>query len=138
MTLATLAACGCKSHQETLISAQPEFLPDEEWVLTEMRGREVSYLEGQRKATAVFNPEAGTIHGSNGCNTYHGNFKDHGEGRMTLSDISSTKMACPQAFHKLESTFMQLLRRCDGYTLGAYSLELKEGEKTVLTFSKGK
>jgi len=137
MAIFGLMASGCKSHKE--VTANPidaQFQTGEVWVLSAMNGRKVKYLEGQPTATVAFNPEAGTLNGRNGCNKYFGGFKDLGEGRMILSDISSTKMACPEAFHKLESTFMQLLRKCDGYNLGAYSLELLQGDKVLLSFDK--
>ena len=131
-----LMAFGCKSHKTAVVNAAPEFNPEETWVLVSMRGKEVFYQEGQSKATLQVNPEAGTFSGVNGCNRYFGTFKDLGNGKMALSDFNGTKMACPEAFRKLESSFMQLIRKCDGYRLEAYTLELLQEDKVVLTFEK--
>ena len=43
-------------------------------------------------------------------------------------------MACPESFRKLESSFMQLLKKCDGYELTQGTLKLKQKDRVVLTF----
>ena len=137
LSLGLISTGSCKSHKQAASNAtQLEFNANEVWVLNAINGKRVKYLDGQKPATIVLNPEAGTCSGSNGCNRFFGNFKDFGQGKMLLSDISSTKMACPEAFHKLESSFMQLLRKCDAYTLDAYTLDLKQGDKVLLSFDK--
>ena len=129
---------GCKSHKNNVVNARPEFNAEETWQLSEMKGKEVTFLEGQKKVTIQINTEAGTFSGNSGCNRYFGNFKDLGNGKMTLSDFNGTKMACPEAFHKMENSYMQLLHRCDGYRLSEYSLELLQGDNVLLTFEKVK
>ena len=61
-------------------------------------------------------------------------FKDLGNGKMELSDFNGTKKACPESFRKLENSYMQLFRKCNGYNLGAATLELLQDDKVVLTF----
>jgi heat shock protein HslJ len=129
---------GCKSHKNNVVNASPDFNAEETWQLAELRGKEVAFLEGQKKITIQINTEAGTFSGNSGCNRYFGNFKDLGNGKMILSDFNGTKMACPEAFHKMENSYMQLLHRCDGYRLGEYSLELLQGETVLLNFEKVK
>ena len=137
-TILSLMFVGCKSQKNTVVNARAEFDPDQVWVLTEMQGKDVVYQEGQAKATIQINTEAGTFNGKNGCNRYFGNFKDLGDGKMVLSDFNGTKMACPESFRKLESNFMQLIRKCNGYELDEYRLVLKQGDKELLTFEKEK
>ena len=127
---------GCKSHKKAVVAATPEFNAEQTWQLAEMRGKEFSPLEGQKKITIQINPEAGTFSGCSGCNRYFGNFKDLGNGRMELTEFNGTKMACPEAFHKVESSFMQLLHRCNVYKLDEYSLKLLQDDKVLLSFEK--
>ncbi|MBO7489341.1 MAG: META domain-containing protein [Bacteroidales bacterium] len=136
ISIVAVMLSGCKSHKETVVNVRPEFNAEEVWQLGEMKGKEVVFLEGQKKITIQINPEAGTFSGCSGCNRYFGNFKDLGDGKMVLSDFNGTKMACPEAFHKMENNYMQLLQRCDGFNLSEYSLELMQGEKVLLTFEK--
>lgn len=127
---------GCKSHKDSVVNAQPEFNPDVVWQLSDIRGKEVTFLDGQKKINIQINTEAGTFSGNSGCNRYFGTFKDLGNGKMTLSGFNGTKMACPEAFHKIENNYLQLLRRCDGYRLSEYTLELLQDDKVLLTFEK--
>ena len=127
---------GCKSHKETVVNAHPEFNAEEVWQLGEMRGKAVVLSEGQKKVTIQINTEAGTFSGCSGCNRYFGTFKDMGNGKMKLSDFNGTKMFCPEAFHKVENNYMQLLHRCDGYRLSEYTLELLQDDKVLLSFEK--
>ena len=136
MALTALMTCGCKSHKKALVTVQPEFQPEEVWVLTAMREKEVVYQEGQRRCTIQVNPEAGTFSGCSGCNRYFGTFTDLGGGRFQLTDFNGTKMACPAEFMKLESSYMQLLRRADTYSIGEYTLDLLQDGKVLLTFAK--
>lgn len=134
--LISVTACGCKSHKNVIVNAQADFATNDVWQLTEMNGREVSLKKGQKIPTIQFNTEAGTFSGNNGCNRYFGSFKDMGNGQMALADFNSTKMACPEAIHKLESKFMELLQRCNRYEIGQYKLQLKNGDRALLTFEK--
>ena len=136
ITILVLTAFSCKSHKATTVTPTPQFVTDEEWELVSIIGKDVVYQEGQHKATIHFNPEAGTFGGSNGCNQYFGSFKDLGNGKMALGNFNGTKRACPESFSKLEKTYMQVIHRCDGYRLDAYTLELLQGDKVLLTFEK--
>ncbi|MBP5189513.1 MAG: META domain-containing protein [Bacteroidales bacterium] len=137
-TLISFMTIGCKSHKDNVVNARPEFNAEETWQLATMRGKEVTFAEGQKKVSIQINPEAGTFGGNSGCNRYFGTFKDLGNGKMELSDFNGTKMACPEAFHKMENNYMQLLHRCDAYRLTEYSLELLQGDKVLLSFEKVK
>ncbi|MBQ7063097.1 MAG: META domain-containing protein [Bacteroidales bacterium] len=130
------ALAGCRTPQETLVSVQTEFAADETWQLTAMRGREVTLAEGQGQLTLQINPEAGTFSGFSGCNRYFGTLQLGRDGHLTFSDFNGTKMACPEAFHRVESSYLQHLRKCDTYILEQYRLQLLQGDKPMLTFEK--
>ncbi|MBQ6237579.1 MAG: META domain-containing protein [Bacteroidales bacterium] len=136
LTILMIMTIGCKSHKDSVVNAHPEFNSAEVWQLSDMRGKEVTFLDGQKKINIQINTEAGTFSGTSGCNRYFGNFKDLGNGKMLLSEFNGTKMACPEAFHKMENSYLQLLRRCDGYRLSEYTLELLQDDKVLLTFEK--
>ena len=136
---ASLAITSCKCHKDTpIVNVKVEFNPDDIWELTLMQGKAVKHLEGQKTIYIQLNPEAGTFNGSNGCNQYSGRFKDFANGEMILSDFNGSKTACPEQIHKAESDYMALLRRCNGYILGEYTLELTQNGKVLLTFEKTK
>jgi len=65
-----------------------------------------------------------------------GNFKDLGNGKLALSEVSSTKMACPEPFMKVERLYLPVLNKVNGYKLGEYTLELLQGNAVVLTYEK--
>lgn len=136
LSILMIMTIGCKSHKDSVVNAHPEFNSAEVWQLSDMRGKEVTFLDGQKKINIQINTEAGTFSGTSGCNRYFGNFKDLGNGKMLLSGFNGTKMACPEAFHKMENSYLQLLRRCDGYRLSEYTLELLQDDKVLLTFEK--
>lgn len=133
--IALLGACK-SNRQSAVVSVEPQFEKDVEWKLTAVKGKKISYAEDQKLATIQFNPEAGLVSGSAGCNRFFGNFKDLGNGKMILSDIGSSKMMCPETFMKVENIYLPQLRKVDGYILGEYQLELLQGDKVVLTFEK--
>ena len=136
MTIMAMTCLGCKSPKETVVNATASLDSEANWKLVAMHGKAVRLVEGMKPITIHFNLEAGTFSGSSGCNRYFGNFKDLGEQKMKLSEFNGTKMACPESFHKIENGYMQLLRRCDAYRVGEYTLELMQGENVLLSFEK--
>lgn len=135
---AVLALCtSCRCHKKAaVVTVEPKFETEVVWKLTAVKGKKINYAKDQKIATIQFNPEAGLVSGCTGCNRFFGNFKDFGKGKMELSEISSTKMACPEPFMKVEGLYLPVLRKVDGYNLGEYQLELLQGDKVVLTFEK--
>ena len=131
-----LAACGNSKSAVKDTTQQTAIAPEkgQVWQLVAMRGKSVSRTDNI--ITLMFNPEAGTFQGHSGCNRYFGNFKDLGKGKMELSELNATKMACAESFHKMEGAYMALLRRCDGYNLGEYTLELTQKGKVLISFEK--
>lgn len=131
-----MAFVSCKCHSKAASGVEVKFDAEEMWLLTEMQGKEVTLAEGQKKPAIQFNPEAGTFSGFSGCNRYFGQFKDLGKGKMELGSINGTKMACPEPFHKVEGAYLALLRRCDGYKIDEYTLQLTQRGKVLLSYEK--
>lgn len=140
LTVSFAILCGafsCKSQKKVATSnVHTEFETKEVWELVSIRGKQVKYSEDQRHITIQFNPEAGTVNGCSGCNRYFGNYQSSPDGKMTLSEMNGTKMACPEPFMKLERQYMPILQKVDGYRLGEYTLELLQKENIVLVFEK--
>lgn len=126
----------CKSQKDVVVNVDAHFEAEEIWLLTELQGKEFVPAEGKQKISIQFNPEAGTFNGHSGCNRYFGNFKDLGDGKMELGEINATKIACSEAINRIESSYIVLLRRCDGYRLGEYRLELTQKDKVLMAFEK--
>lgn len=134
---ATLASCKChKSTTAPVVTVEARFEAGDTWMLTSMQGKEYTPTEGRKKISIQFNPEAGTVNGNSGCNRYFAQFKDLGGGKMELNELNATKKACSESIHKVETAYLLLLRRCDGYRLGEYTLELTQNDKVLLTFEK--
>lgn len=127
---------GCKSQKNVVVNSEAQFDAEEMWMLVEVQGKDFVPADGIRKINIQFNPEAGTFNGHSGCNRYFGQFKDLGDGKMELGEINATKKACSESINKMESSYIALLRRCDGYRLGEYRLELTQRDKVLLAFEK--
>lgn len=136
-TIILLTVGGCKCTKKTAANnMQPKFEAQEEWELVSIRGKKVSYEEGQTPVTIFFNPEAETMGGRSGCNRYFGSYKNSTDGHLSFGEIGGTKMACPEPFMKLERQYLQTLNKVDHYDLGEYQLILLQGETELLKFDK--
>ncbi|MDO4216846.1 MAG: META domain-containing protein [Bacteroidales bacterium] len=135
--LALVSMGGCKSHKETVkINVEPKLEEGVVWHLMTVRNKQMVYEPHQQPATIQFNPESGVISGNAGCNKFFANYKDHGDGKIEFSEITSSKMACPEPFMKIERTYLPVLSKVDGYRVGEYTLELLQGDKVILTYEK--
>lgn len=54
--------------------------------------------------------------GSGGCNTWSAEYR-LGPGTIELSDLTSTRRACPEPLMRQESTYLALLQRVDRYVV---------------------
>ncbi|MCQ2277954.1 MAG: META domain-containing protein [Bacteroidales bacterium] len=139
MTALMIAMCGCKSHknQASNNTMQPKFEENVEWQLVTIRGKRVEYKEDQRHVTISFNPEANNVSGCSGCNRYFGTYEANiSKGLLSLGEMNSTKMACPEPFMKLERQYLSALQKVDRYDMGEYELKLYQGATEVLGFEK--
>lgn len=135
ITLLSLGSCKCHK-QEVVINAVPTLEETDTWQLTKMRGKKIEYAESQQPVTLKFNPEAGTISGRSGCNRYFGSYSTTNDGTISIGEIGSTRMFCPDAFMRLERQYLQSLSKVNHYQLGEYALTLLQGETILLEFEK--
>jgi heat shock protein HslJ len=99
-------------------------LAGSEWQLVELQGEAVA-----GEITLTFG-EDGAISGSGGCNTYGGSYTV-GDGRLTLSQLYSTEMAClEENLMAQEMAYLQALQ-------SAASYEMTTEDQLVVTLMQG-
>jgi heat shock protein HslJ len=119
-------------------STPPEGGPGESPPLTELEGTHWSLvrLNGRELAPDTFislEIAGGGISGNAGCNGYGGSFSSAEPGKLQLSEISSTAMACePEIRMQQEGEFLQALQHATGYRLVEGQLELLDASGEVL------
>ena len=93
-----------------------------EWVLS--RFYEDQPLAIHPEITLVF--DGGRVSGSSGCNRYFAGIKETGElpGDLKVSEVGSTRMACPDEVMILENRFLEALANVTRYGFLAGKLAL--------------
>lgn len=99
------------------------------WKLTELEGTAVTASPHQREANIVFNLE-NRVTGSDGCNSLSGTYTIESE-QLTLSELTSTKMACEEGGEQADA-FRNSLGRVSGFNIQADQLELLDDTGAVL------
>lgn len=72
------------------------------------------------------------VTGFDGCNEFTGKFETD-KSTITFSGFLSTQKACPD--NKISARYMDLLTRCNGYSITPSKLFLFINKKAVLEFS---
>jgi heat shock protein HslJ len=104
------------------------------WTLVTMNG--VRNTVGLVPTTALFDPEAkpgqGAVGGVAMCNNYRGGYTVE-EDRLTVTELASTKVRCPETVMQTEATYLELLRAAQSYQVFGQTLIITS-EKGLLTF----
>ena len=76
-------------------------------------------LDGRPAAGATFRLQQGrpVAGGATGCNIWSGEYR-LADGRIALSDITTTRRACAEPLMRQEAAFLQLLGEVDRYSIG--------------------
>lgn len=93
------------------------------WKLAELNGK--SFMTDstfRREAHIVFKEENNRMTGNGGCNTIGGVFRTEGQNRISISNLISTKMACPRM--DLETEFLNSLQKAHSFSLNGDTLAL--------------
>ncbi len=104
-----------------------------EWTLTSLDGRRPAT---DTRITLEFNN--GVIEGQSGCN-YYGATYEAKQGRLKLSRLGVSDMACPEpaGVMEQEAAYMRLLLRAANYRASGDRLEIQDKRgKTLLVFSR--
>ncbi len=100
-----------------------------QWSLVELPGKEFSVDPDAKRPYFVID-EGGKVAGFAGCNQFGGKCVDIGDQRLKLSQLVSTRMACPEL--ELEGAFMSSLERVDRYRVLGATLYLYQGEELLV------
>ncbi len=98
------------------------------------KGNLQTVLEGT-EITATFNSQGSQIEGSGGCNTYFGEYQASKNG-LSISDLASTEMACPdpEGVLEQEQQYLSALQAAEGYTIEDGELRISSSGERVLIF----
>ena len=106
------------------------------WKLTELLGKPIDTTIKRKPLFLQFDPN-GSVTGSGGCNNISGTYTADPNGKMTLSKMISTRMACPAM--QDESAFLQALSKVNTYIVAGDQLQLTTGKMApMLVFEAAK
>ncbi|MDR0798285.1 MAG: META domain-containing protein [Dysgonamonadaceae bacterium] len=126
----------CKSKQETAKVAEPVSidgsLVNKHWKLVELFGEPVKY-EGENAKEAYITLKEGSneVSGNLGCNTFHGSYQLGAPGRISFSQMASTKMMCINNM-TIEDQMSKALNTADSYTISGNKLILNRARMAPL------
>ncbi len=118
----------CKSHK-TNQQGNGTSLENIRWKLTKLDAETISTPTNGKEIYIQLNK--GKIDGFSGCNKIGGKYKIN-DNNLKITDIISTKMACPEM--KLENTFTQALSKTESYTLKDKTLSLTSSDNSIIIF----
>jgi heat shock protein HslJ len=122
-----------------LVSCSPKLAPDsnwgyQRWVLIELKEVPVQQSGGARDAFIEFFPAEKRFTGNGGCNRINGNYVIEKRSEIRLTDISSTKMACPDL--AFENTFLETLGKVNRFEISDNNMLLKDDNKVLLILQR--
>jgi heat shock protein HslJ len=107
-------------------------LEGEEWRLLVMGWN----LPVPDNSTITLTVEGDRVAGSSGCNSYFGGITDLEPGRISIGEVGSTMMACPEAAMVLEQRFLGAVANASSYSFLAGRLALtcdtEDGSTTLI------
>jgi uncharacterized lipoprotein NlpE involved in copper resistance len=103
-----------------------EYIENKKWVLVELLGKKIEEEVGKKQAYVMFNGELSRISGNNSCNTFNGSYELKGMGRISISGLAMTQMACIEM--ETAASFNDVISKVDNYSV-------KDG---ILNFNKAK
>ncbi len=119
----------------SIISCSPKLAPDhnwdmKRWTLYELKTVPVQLSGTEKDANLLFVPAQQQFNGTGGCNRISGSYAISKKGKISFSNVVSTKMMCgDQAF---EDRFLEVLNEVDGYAMEGTSMLLKKGKEVVM------
>jgi heat shock protein HslJ len=105
-------------------------ITDTHWKLTELLGKPVDTAVKRKEMFLQFDKEGGRVTGSGGCNSVSGTYTVEANGKITMSKMISTRMACPAM--QDESAFLQALSKVNTYIVSGNQLQLTTGKMAPL------
>jgi copper homeostasis protein (lipoprotein) len=122
-----------KQSADTIANAP---ITDTYWKLTELLGKPVDTTIKRKPLFLQFD-QNGSVTGNGGCNNISGTYTADPNGKLTLSKMISTRMACPAM--QDESAFLQALSKVNTYIVAGNQLQLTTGKMApMLVFEAAK
>lgn len=106
-----------------------------EWKLTELNGKAVVPDTTFPQYPHLIFQEKERISGNLGCNGFGGNIKFEKGNAITITELTSTEMACPNL--EVEQEFFEVLNNAKSYTVQNDVLTLSNDKKEVTAELKG-
>ena len=98
---------------EYLVAHDDAPLLGREWIIEDVAGRGVI---DRTQASLKFFPD-GRLAGNATCNRFFGSYQAQKDGRLSLSPVGLTKMACPEALMNQERAILVLLPEIERYRI---------------------
>ncbi len=107
------------------------------WVLTAMgEDGDLKPALAIKDVTLHFS-DTGSVNGSGGCNSYSGKYESTTKGKLEVSDIMSTMMACIQpGLMEQEHTFLDALDEAESYIVASGELRIFCDDDFVLVLEE--
>lgn len=135
-----LAACESPETQstdaESMQQAVPESittqtLSESNWVLVNLHGEEFTLtMEGARQPGITFDGAEERVYGFAGCNQFTGGFTLEEAGRLSFTQMASTKMFCPDM--EVEDRYMEALEQTTHAVMIEGMLQFSDRESAVV------
>lgn len=100
------------------------------WLLRTLDGKPAEPKNARQEPHLVF-ASGLVLNGSGGCNNLSGSYKVE-QDRLTVSNLGSTKMMCPDAM-AVEQGFMDALRKTQNFRIKGNTLTLLASGKALAT-----
>jgi heat shock protein HslJ len=110
--------------------AQAQTLDGKTWRLSSFATNPAQTVPADINIEILF--QDGKVTGNGGCNRIGGNYIWDGDA-LTVSQLFSTKMFCEKAM-KYEGLFLQMLEKCQSYSINGNVLKLECGDLGQLLF----
>ena len=126
--LLVLFVTGCKTCKTEV---SKENLSSTTWQLSSIDGKIVATTNYPNGLPDVTFGADNKVNGNGGCNRYGGTYTLDTEGKLTLSQMISTKMFCEGV---AEDVYMKMLSQANKAKIENKNLVLYNNDKEVLTF----
>lgn len=103
------------------------------WVLKEFPGAVTPMPTLEKEVYMMFEDSTAQVKGYLGCNGFGGKFVADNSGGLVISNVMSTKMACPQL--DVENTFAKAMEATTRYKIEKDMLYLQKGDSVLATFT---
>jgi len=124
----------CSSPKTAQSMIDPNIL-NGSWEVTELPGAAftMDVLYPEKKPTMLFDVATKKVSGTTSCNSYNGTYKVNGSVIDLSAPMAMTRMACPGDG---ESTFVNELKKVNGWTVREETLRLMSGDLVVMHLRK--